>query len=52
MKNILRLILYLVGFLVLCSICHADKKRESDTDIARKNDEIIRTVHTSRGLVN
>jgi len=51
MKNILRLILYLVGFLVLCSICHADKKRESDTDIARKNDEIIRTVHASRELV-
>jgi len=51
MKNMLRLMLYLVVFLVLCSICHADKKRESDTDIARKNDEIIRTVHAAKGLV-
>ena len=47
----LRLILYLAGFLVLCGICYADDKKENETDIARKNDEIIRTVHASGGLI-
>ncbi|MEA1935376.1 MAG: phosphate/phosphite/phosphonate ABC transporter substrate-binding protein [Thermodesulfobacteriota bacterium] len=51
MKIMLRLILYLVGLSVLCSICHADNRRENDTDIVRKNDEIIRTVHESGGIV-
>lgn len=47
----LRWMLYLTGFLVLCGTCYADDKKESETDVARKNDEIIRTVHASGGLI-
>lgn len=51
MKIMLRLMLYLVGLLVLCGICHADNSRKNDTDIVRKNNEIIRTVRGSGGLI-
>jgi len=43
--------LYLFGFLVLCSICYADSKTKSDTDITRQNDQIIKAVHASGGLI-
>jgi len=47
----LRLMLYLAGFLVLCGICYADDKKERETDVVRKNDAIIRKVHVSGGLI-
>lgn len=51
MRIMMRLMLYLAGFLVLCGICYADDRKERQPDIVRKNDEIIRKVHASGGLI-
>ena len=51
MKNVFRMALYLVGFLTLSGICHADNKQENVNDISRQNDQIIRAAHKSGGLI-
>ena len=51
MKTMFRLTLHLIGFLFLFGICYADNKKESDTDLVGQNDQNIKAVHASGGLV-
>jgi phosphate/phosphite/phosphonate ABC transporter binding protein len=51
MKTMFRLTMHLIVFLFLFGICHAGNMKESDTDIIGQNDQLIKAVHASGGLV-
>ena len=51
MKNMFKMTLYLIGFLTLFSICHADNKKENLNNISLQNDQIIKAAHASGGLI-
>ena len=51
MQTMFKIIICLFGFLMLSGICQGDNRKKSDTDIVRQNDQIIKTVHASGGLI-